>query len=352
MGLRQLMRWTLTSTLTVCGLSPFSLAFPPDKPDQPESKPTAPAPGSPEIKPLPLTPIPDDPPPHEGAMIELPYIVEPPDLITVEVLEALPGRTISGERLVRPDGKISLGFYGDLHVSGLTADQIKVKLIEHLRRFIADEVLGLEDKIAPQESNKVFVDVSSYNSKTFFVQGDVAAPGKLPWTGRETVLDALNLSAGFVVTADPKNIRLVRPARGGKPTKIYTVDFEAIRDKGDTKANYQLFPGDRLIVYRSEIAAKTAEIDRLAGALQTVTNSILQYTFMTRYLAQATSSTTPGGPALTPEQREQIMKDWVDFWWKAVSKPGGVELDERTFREGLLRHLNPPQAPAEAKEKE
>ncbi len=48
------------------------------------------------------------------------YVVEPPDIIIVEVLEALPGRPITGERLVRPDGKISLGFYGDVYVAGLT----------------------------------------------------------------------------------------------------------------------------------------------------------------------------------------------------------------------------------------
>ncbi len=43
------------------------------------------------IKPLPLKPIPDDPPPHEGAFIDLTYVIEPPDLLLVEVLEALPG---------------------------------------------------------------------------------------------------------------------------------------------------------------------------------------------------------------------------------------------------------------------
>ena len=46
------------------------------------------------------------------------YVLEPPDLVLVEVLEALPGRPISGERLVRPDGKISLGFYGEVYVAG------------------------------------------------------------------------------------------------------------------------------------------------------------------------------------------------------------------------------------------
>src|SRR5438552_3278658 len=68
-----------------------------------------------DLEPHPLPPIPDDPPPHEGAMISIPYVVEPSDMMIVEVLEALPGRPISGERLVKPDGTISLGFYGDIH---------------------------------------------------------------------------------------------------------------------------------------------------------------------------------------------------------------------------------------------
>ena len=97
-----------------------------------------------DLKPHPEPPIPDDPPPHEGAMIDAPeYVIEPPDLVLVEVLEALPGRPISGERLVRHDGTISLGFYGDVHVRGLTVTQAKVKIIKHLRRFLTDEVLGL-----------------------------------------------------------------------------------------------------------------------------------------------------------------------------------------------------------------
>ena len=53
-------------------------------------------------------------------MIDVPLVVEPPDVLLIEVLEALPGRPITGERLVRPDGTISLGFYGDVHVRGLT----------------------------------------------------------------------------------------------------------------------------------------------------------------------------------------------------------------------------------------
>src|SRR4051794_11106534 len=120
--------------------------------------------------------------PREFTKVSMPdYVVEPPDLLIVEVLEALPGRPISGERLVRPDGKISLGFYGEVYVAGLTTDEIKEKIVLHLRRYLPDAVLGLSEEevdresgemkykpIEPKDSNRVFVDVTAYNSKFYY----------------------------------------------------------------------------------------------------------------------------------------------------------------------------------------
>ena len=65
---------------------------------------------------------------------------------------------------------------------------------------------------SPRQSGRVFVDVTAFNSKVYYVEGDVAAPGRLPITGNETVLDALNYAGGFAPTAAPQNVRLVRPA--------------------------------------------------------------------------------------------------------------------------------------------
>ena len=97
-----------------------------------------------------------------------PALMKPGQAIQVEVLEALPGRPITGEQIVRPDGTIGLGFYGDVPVAGLNRNQIKVKVLEHLRKFLNDEVLGLvgEDKdgkpsrIPPVESDRIFIDDS------------------------------------------------------------------------------------------------------------------------------------------------------------------------------------------------
>jgi len=433
------------------------------------------------IVPQPLTPIPDDPPPHEGAMITLPYIIEPADLIIVEVLEALPGRPISGERLVRPDGTINLSFYGDVQVRGLTVAQAKEKIIRHLRTHLPDEVLGLleynsgplapfppgdlqnlkkhvsEKPKAPQsrtepkgasdffqrpsgkrqsalasrvrrasqqtpeerapsplkappsevaqtpvppaaaspgslvplppgsqvritiditpgpapapappvaeatvpegpsdaeltpvrpvDSTRVFVDVTAYNSKIYFVQGDVAAPGKLPYTGNETVLDAMNYAGGIIPSADRKNIRLIRPARGGKPAKVYMVDLEAITERGEKEKNYQLFPGDRLVVGRNPVVTATLEIDRLASPLQSVISSMSQSMSMARSLAQSAAPAGSSRPAiLPPDQRDALIKEWTSFWLQVVARPGESTLDEQTLREALTRALNPPGA--------
>jgi protein involved in polysaccharide export with SLBB domain len=397
-------------------------------------------------------PIPDDPPPHEGAMISLPYIIEPSDLILVEVLETLPGRPISGERLVRPDGTMCLGFYGDVYVKGLSLAQAKVAIIKHLRAFLEDEFLGLQTPnppfpdrpdlrqspsetgakvkprpsshrkpsrsasarprvasrpvasgsvpvvriaaqtkhetdqeksvppgaphqvvvprgdqgqvtitihvdggkppavtapapqgepavplpdepwfiVPPEKSATVFVDITGYNTKTYYIGGDVQVIGKLPCSGHETVLDAIQYAGGLLSSADPGNIRLVRPARGGKPAKVYKVDLPAIEERGDATSNYQLFPGDRLIVGRNATVRKTAELDRLAAPIQTITASILQEAFTLRALQLASS-----------DKPDQLLKELVDFWAKRAAPGEHSSFDEKTLREILLRRLTP-----------
>ena len=427
-----------------------------------------------DLKPPQSPSIPDDPPPHEGAMISLPYLVEPPDLIIVEVLDALPGRPISGERLVRPDGKIDIGFYGEVYVRGMTLEQVKVAIIKHLRKYLGDAVLGLEtpedeaqaerpaapelpaggrsplepedipnDKIKPRssssrhpsiprtrvprfavrqgvgiraplspirsrivrvstqaqeaaapapnpikipagaqrkvtitiefdgqnlpkvenpeivpmpqevpdagagegakwkvvppaETDRVFVDITAYNSKTYYVLGDVLIAGKVPCTGNETVLDALQFAGGFMPSAEPKDIRLVRPGRGGKPAKVYKVDLAAIQEKGDVAANYQIFANDRLIVGRNDVVKKTVEIDRLNAPIQSITSYMLQEAFVLRYLQ-----------FVTTDKREELLKELVDFWVKELSRSDGVKFDEQTVRDAIMRKMKLTPAPVQ-----
>jgi polysaccharide export outer membrane protein len=241
--------------------------------------------------------------PREFQKVTMPdYVVEAPDLLIVEVLEALPGRPISGERLVRPDGKISLGFYGDVYVAGLTLPEVKEKIVLHLRKYLTDDALGLvarddlqqpiidpvtkQPKINdPRDSITVFVDITAYNSKNYYMEGDFLITGRLPITGNETVLDAIHFAGGLMPTAAPQNMRLVRPAPPGACCEqVLPINLAAITSGGDPTTNYQLMPGDRIVAYRDPIVRLTVFIDRLAAPFQTVLGTTLQYSFTARSL--------------------------------------------------------------------
>lgn len=197
------------------------------------------------------------------------HVVGPPDMLLVELLEALPGRPISGERLVRPDGSISLGFYGDVQVAGLTLPETKKKIIKQLQKFMTDEVLGLVEidpetgeprqapgkdgkmtivPIPPEESSTVFVDVTVYNSVNYYVEGEVVSPSRLPRTGGETVLDSLHYCGGLTPSADRAAIHLVRTFPPGSEVRLLPIDYEEITMGTDSSTNYRLLPGDRLVV--------------------------------------------------------------------------------------------------------
>ncbi len=183
----------------------------------------------------------------------------------------------------------------------------------------------------------MFVDITAYNSRNYYVGGEVGTPGLIPWTGNETVLDAIQYGGGLMSTADPKQITLVRPARGGKPARIYHVDLEAIQEKGQIEKNYQIFPGDRLVVGRNEVVKKTIEIDRMNAPIQSIGGTILQEAFMLRALQM-----------VSIDKRDELLKEYVDFWSKALANPDGVKFDDQTLRDAFIRKMKLIPAPVPA----
>ena len=77
--------------------------------------------------------------------------------------------------------------------------------------------------------------------------GTVTTQGRFPIKGNETVLDAI-LQAGLKSNSLPEKAYLVRPHPPGGYDQVLKIDWCGIRERGDTLTNYQLFPGDRVIV--------------------------------------------------------------------------------------------------------
>lgn len=176
------------------------------------------------------------------------YIVEPTDVLIVSVPKAKPDAPIQGERLVRPDGTISLGTYGDVQVSGLSVLDIKNKIATHLRKHLSDEALGIRDGRV-ETATLLEVRVAAVNSKFYYIQGEVESPGRYPLTENETVLDAIQKAGGLKLSANLSAIKLVRVnPRGPDFTPILLIDIKAMMNAGDTSTHQELKPGDRVIV--------------------------------------------------------------------------------------------------------
>jgi polysaccharide export outer membrane protein len=198
-----------------------------------------------------------------------PYVIEPPDILLVEAapLSFLDGPTlmeqrISGEHLVRPDGTVGLGIYGSVRVAGLTMDEAQTAIQDHLKK-------SLKIKINP----KVNVDVFAYNSKAYYIISDNAGYGqpvvRLPFTGNETVLDAIGQIGGLPAAASKKKIWIARP---GPDHHIQTlpVDWKGITQDGRVATNYQLFPGDRIYIQSDRLMALDGLVSKIVAPIERV----------------------------------------------------------------------------------
>jgi polysaccharide export outer membrane protein len=202
--------------------------------------------------------------PHELAKVILPaYVIEPPDILLVEAKpEAMLDQPITGQHLVRPDGTISLGYKGSVSVAGMTLDQAREAVFQHLK-----------EKGVDVKPDKVNVDVIAYNSKVYYIITDSAGYGdqvfRMPVTGNETVLDAIGQIYGLPPVSSKKQIWVARRTPGdGGAMQILPVDWIGITERGSTASNYQLMPGDRLYVHSDKWLRLNGFIDKRIGPIE------------------------------------------------------------------------------------
>jgi polysaccharide export outer membrane protein len=250
-------------------------------------------------------PYPVPPPgavPRELDKITLPpYVIEAPDQLLIEVafrsrvpkintktgeeikddknvtvMEDVTGRLpvqpVSGPFIVRLDGSVGLGFWGSVPVSGLTLDQARDAIRDHL---LKNETLA-RFKLRP-ESLFVIVDVLAYNSKRYYViydGGGLAAGEQMfsfPITGSETVMDAISNMGGLPDVASKRNIWIARRTPyPGQPWQILPVDWIGTTQHGITFTNYQILPGDRIYVKAQRLVAFDRALARIISPVERV----------------------------------------------------------------------------------
>jgi polysaccharide export outer membrane protein len=184
--------------------------------------------------------------PHQPKELEMvsmpPYVVEPPDELEISVRPTPAAMANQTTFVVRSDGNIDLGFAGDVYVAGLTLSQVEQKVAQHLEAVSASRGERTRERI--EASARL---VNGSQSKFYYVLGTVSNQGRFPITGNETVLDGI-LAAGLRSNSLPEKSYLVRPHPNGGADQVYRIDWDGIKLRGDTLTNYQLFPGDRIVV--------------------------------------------------------------------------------------------------------
>lgn len=191
---------------------------------------------------------------------------------------------ISGEHVIRPDGTISLGIYGSVYVNGMTLDEVKATVEAHLARYM--------------HQPEILVDVLAYNSKLIYVIADGGGSGetvvKLPFTGNETVLDAIADVQGLSEVSS-KNIWVARPnPAASQVAQTMPVDWRAITQDAVTTTNYQLLPGDRIYIKADQLIAADSFIAKVTVPMSRIFGVTLLGNGTVQALKRGSNSTTGG----------------------------------------------------------
>ncbi len=112
--------------------------------------------------------------------------------------------------VVRPDGRISLQMIGDVDALGKTPAELDAVITEKYSSILLDP--------------EVTVIVKRPTAARVYVGGEIKMPGMLPLEGMMTCRQSIMQAGGFLTTAEPSNIYIIRYQGTDKPL-IVKVDL-------------------------------------------------------------------------------------------------------------------------------
>jgi polysaccharide export outer membrane protein len=141
-------------------------------------------------------------------------------------------KDLSADVAVRPDGMISLPLINDIQASGLTPEQLRLKVTEAAGKFV--------------ENPTVTVVVKAINSRKVFITGQVGKPGPYSLGGPMTVMQLIASAGGVHEYADSENIVILRTENGQSAS--FRFNYKDVARRRNLNQNIELKPGDTVIV--------------------------------------------------------------------------------------------------------
>jgi polysaccharide export outer membrane protein len=153
------------------------------------------------------------------------YIIGAEDQLRVRVWKE---PEVSGDVIVRPDGKITLPLIGEVQAAGKTPTALGQHVTERLSQFI--------------NRPDVLVEVRGVRSKKYYITGQVNRTGSFPLTVPTTVLEALSATGGFQQWAKRKKITILRG------DKRFRFNYDEVIEGKNLQQNINLENGDVVVV--------------------------------------------------------------------------------------------------------
>ena len=157
------------------------------------------------------------------------YIIGPEDVLTIMFWK---DKDMSGDVIVRPDGKISTPLLNDIQAAGLTPEELRVRINQEAANFLEDP--------------NATVLVKQINSRKVFITGEVEKPGVYTLTGPMTVLQLIANAGGFKEYAKRDAVVIMRSDAGRQVQLPF--DYTEVLHGKKLQQNVELKPGDTVVV--------------------------------------------------------------------------------------------------------
>lgn len=159
------------------------------------------------------------------------YVIGAEDVIRIQVWG---DPRLSGDFIVRPDGRISMNLINEIQASGRTCQELGDAISERLK---AGQFM---------KNPSVNVQIIEVRSKKYYINGEVNKPGQYYLVTPTTILEALNNAGGFRDFANKKKIKLLRTSKEGM--QEFRFDYNSVVKGKKLEENILLKPGDQIIV--------------------------------------------------------------------------------------------------------
>jgi polysaccharide biosynthesis/export protein len=166
----------------------------------------------------------------KAAGVTLPnYHLQPGDVITVSVWKETDLQT---DVLLRPDGGFSFPLAGEVEAVGKTVDEVRLILVDRLKRYIPNPVVTVAVKVI--------------GGNRIFVVGRVNKAGDFPLSSPLDVMQAIALAGGTTPFAAINDIVILR-RQNGEQQALHFHYSDVARGK-ELAQNVLLQTGDTVVV--------------------------------------------------------------------------------------------------------